>query len=177
MAGDRSASDGDVRSLFAGSAANVVQGRDFTGDVHFHDNRVAARAAARVAPRELPRLPSGFTNRTAELRLIDGITEGSREACPVIVVKGTAGVGKTSLGLRWAHDAAGRYPDGQLYLNLRGYHELDPIAPDAALRSLLESLGTAPSAVPAEADRCAALYRSLMADAKRIVFLDNASTA
>lgn len=177
MAGDDDSSSGDVRSVLSGTASNVVQGRDIAGGIHysFHDHG----ATRRVVPRELPRLASGFTNRVRELSQIDVAVAAGSEAgsCPIVIVEGTAGVGKTSVGLRWAHEVADRYPDGQLYLNLRGYHNLDPVQPEAALRALLEGLGTAPAAIPVEPDRREALYRSLMAGTQRIVFLDNASHA
>jgi tetratricopeptide (TPR) repeat protein len=132
-----------------------------------------------VVPRELPRAVAGFINRDRELRQIDSIAviAAPEGACPVVVLGGTAGVGKTALGLRWAHRAAGRYPDGQLYVNLRGFDDREPLTPAYALGSLLRSLGVEPARIPMESEERAALYQSLMSGARRIVFLDNVVSA
>ncbi|WP_405794585.1 ATP-binding protein [Streptomyces sp. NBC_01506] len=95
----------------------------------------------------------------------------------VCVVAGTAGAGKTSLALRWAHQVRDRFPDGQLYVNLRGYDPGEPITAQEALHRFLPALGVPPRSVPQDIDTAAALYRSLLAERRMLVLLDNASTA
>ncbi|MCQ4082488.1 NB-ARC domain-containing protein [Streptomyces sp. RB6PN25] len=94
---------------------------------------------------------------------------------PIAIVSGTAGVGKTSLAVHWAHRAAGAYPDGQLYINLRG-HSLDPaLSTTQALALLLQSLGVPSGSVPVDEQVQIGLYRSLLSQRRILVLLDNAS--
>ncbi|GLZ34199.1 SARP family transcriptional regulator [Lentzea sp. NBRC 105346] len=121
-----------------------------------------------VRPAELPLAARGFAGRATELAALDESDDG------VWVITGTAGVGKTALAVRWAHTARDRYPDGQLYVNLRGFDADDePLSPAAALAQLLRTLGAAPS----ETDDQSGLFRSLLADRKALVVLDNARDA
>jgi DNA-binding SARP family transcriptional activator/tetratricopeptide (TPR) repeat protein len=130
-------------------------------------------------PRQLPAAVAAFSGRTAELARLDALLAGDGEAGqPAVVisaVSGTAGVGKTTLGLHWAHRVAPAFPDGQLYLNLRGF---DPhgaaVDPAVAVRGLLEALGVPDEQIPAGLDARTALYRSLLATRKVLVMLDNA---
>ena len=96
-------------------------------------------------------------------------------AGPVLAaLTGTAGIGKSALALRWAHQAADRFPDGQLYVNLRGYDPVGPpLDPLSAVRGFLESLGTQADAMPREPHAQAALYRSLLSGRHVLVVLDN----
>ena len=128
--------------------------------------------------RQLPAGTSRFTGRAAELAQLDGALGTSLSRTPQItVITGTAGVGKTALAIHWAQGAAGRFPDGQLYVNLRGYDTADPMAPGAVLGSFLRALGLAGSAIPAGTQDRAAAYRSLLADRGMLILLDNAASA
>jgi tetratricopeptide (TPR) repeat protein len=94
---------------------------------------------------------------------------------PIAVVAGMAGVGKTALAVHWAHRVAGRFPGGQLHLDLRGFSATTPVRPNEALRQLLHGLGV--DQVPADLEEAAGLYRSLTAGRRLLVLLDNAATA
>jgi tetratricopeptide (TPR) repeat protein/transcriptional regulator with XRE-family HTH domain len=139
----------------------------------------AAHAAAAVGPRphELPADVSAFTGRATELAVLDRLLAGPAPAVVISAVSGTAGVGKTALAVRWAHRARASFPDGQVYVNLRGFSAEQPVAAGDALAGLLRSLGLAGSDIPAEVDERAARYRSLMDGRRILVILDNAATA
>jgi tetratricopeptide (TPR) repeat protein len=131
------------------------------------------------SPRELPHDVHGFSGRDTELDRIDGLLDGVQgEAGPevgVAVIDGPAGVGKTTLAVHWAHRMARYFPDGQLYLNLRGFdpHQR-PMSPADALRKLLGALGVNAQRIPADLDEQARLYRSVVAGQRLLVVLDNA---
>ncbi|MFD0967890.1 AfsR/SARP family transcriptional regulator [Plantactinospora endophytica] len=142
---------------------------------------VPARGLPR--PAQLPADLAEFTGRTAELARLDGLLDragrpSGRAATVIAVVSGTAGVGKTTLAVHWAHQVAHRFPDGQLYVNLRGF---DPagaaVDPAEAVRQLLDALQVPAERIPAELDAQAALYRSEMFHRRMLVLLDNARDA
>jgi DNA-binding SARP family transcriptional activator/tetratricopeptide (TPR) repeat protein len=143
--------------------------------------RPAKAASWPVTPRELPPAVPRFTGRSAELqtltRILDrGGVRGS-EAIVISAIGGTAGVGKTALAVQWAYQVADRFPDGQLYVNLHGYGPAQPIAPGDALGGFLRAMGVSGSNIPAGADERAARYRSLLADKRMLIVLDNAGSA
>jgi len=132
-----------------------------------------------AVPRQLPAAVADFTGRAAELRRLGQILDGTGVGGPGTVVLsaigGTAGVGKTALALHWAHQVAGRFPDGQLYVNLRGFDPSGtPVTAPEAIRGFLDALGVAPERVPASPEAQAGLYRSLMAGRRLLIVLDNA---
>jgi DNA-binding SARP family transcriptional activator/tetratricopeptide (TPR) repeat protein len=134
-----------------------------------------------VTPQELPPAVPGFTGRSAELealtRLLDRSGERAPDAVLISAIGGTAGVGKTALTVHWAHQAAGDFPDGQLYVNLRGYDPGQPMPAANALAGFLRSLGVPGQDIPPEEDQRAARYRSLLAGKRMLVVLDNAGSA
>lgn len=132
----------------------------------------------RRVPAMLPRANTRFTGRTGQLRLLDGHLAAAEGAAGLAVVTGMGGVGKTALAVSWAHRIAHRFPDGQLYFNLRGF---DPLAPgvDAAtvLGEALVALGVEAHQVPAGLDERIGLYRTVLAGRSVLVVLDNARDA
>jgi DNA-binding SARP family transcriptional activator/tetratricopeptide (TPR) repeat protein len=141
--------------------------------------RLAEAGPARVTPRELPPAVPGFTGRRAELRALTRLLDRPGDQVPGAVVisaiGGTAGVGKTALALHWAHQVADRFGDGQLHVNLRGFDPSStPVTPEAATRGFLDALGVVPERIPASPEAQAALCRSLLADRKMLIVLDNA---
>jgi tetratricopeptide (TPR) repeat protein/transcriptional regulator with XRE-family HTH domain len=129
-------------------------------------------AVPRPVPAQLPADVPAFTGRDAELAALDTFAASDRATT---AVSGTAGVGKTALAVRWGHRAAGRFPDGQLYLNLRGYDPDQPVTPTEALARLLESLGVPGGDIPLDIDACAAAYRSHVGGRRMFILLDNAA--
>jgi tetratricopeptide (TPR) repeat protein/transcriptional regulator with XRE-family HTH domain len=129
-------------------------------------------------PRQLPAAVADFTGRAAELQALTQILDDARAGAPGTVVisaiGGTAGVGKTALALHWAHQVAGRFGDGQLYVNLRGYDTAQPVTAAAAIRGFLDTLGIPPERIPPGPEAQAGLYRSLLADRKMLIVADNA---
>ncbi|WP_075779665.1 BTAD domain-containing putative transcriptional regulator [Streptomyces acidiscabies] len=133
------------------------------------------------APAQLPLEPRGFIGREKELARLDHILATASHRPPSVVVSavsGTAGIGKTALAVHWAHRVADRFPDGQLYVNLRGF---DPsgvaVTPDQAVRDFLDALGGAAQHVPADPQAREGLYRSLLAGRRMLLVLDNARDA
>ncbi|MGQ4431367.1 tetratricopeptide repeat protein [Streptomyces sp. SAS_260] len=134
---------------------------------------------ARVVPAQLPLDAVGFTGREDELARLEKVlgASGPRPSAVVVsAVSGTAGVGKTALAVHWAHRARDRFPDGQLYVNLRGYDLDRPMtAPDALVR-FLTALGVPGQDIPLEPDDRAARYRTEVAGRRMLIVLDNAAT-
>ena len=134
------------------------------------------RRMIRVVPRQLPAPVRHFVGRLDEQSALDALLDSvSASPGPVLAaITGTAGIGKSALALQWAHRAAQRFPDGQLYVNLRGYDPVGPpLEPLSAVRGFLESLGTPADAIPREPHAQAALYRSLLSGRRVLIVLDN----
>jgi DNA-binding SARP family transcriptional activator/Flp pilus assembly protein TadD len=141
---------------------------------------LAGERPAATVPRELPGLVAGFVGRAGELAALTELLDRSAEQAPAPVVisaiGGTAGVGKTALAVQWAHRTADRFPDGQLYVNLRGYDPDRPMPAADALAAFLQALGVPGQEIPPEEDERAARYRSLLAGRRALIVLDNAGS-
>jgi tetratricopeptide (TPR) repeat protein/transcriptional regulator with XRE-family HTH domain len=138
-------------------------------------------AVMATVPRELPADVGAFTGRSAELARLDALIPVAKNDAtdgPVVIsaVSGSAGAGKTALAMRWAHQAAERFPDGQLYVNLRGYDPEQPVSASEALAGFLRALGVPSRDIPVDEAERAARYRSLLAGRRMLVVLDNAAT-
>lgn len=134
-----------------------------------------------VVPAQLPADVAGFTGRTDHLKAVDDLVppgeEGQGAVVVISAIVGMAGVGKTALAVHCGHRLRDRYPDGQLYLNLRGHSADEPMSHREALTHLLTSLGLPPERVPSEVHSATGLYRSLLAGRRVLVVLDNAGDA
>jgi DNA-binding SARP family transcriptional activator/tetratricopeptide (TPR) repeat protein len=131
------------------------------------------RAPAR--PAQLPRDRDGFVGRAEHLAHLDSLLAQEPGTMVISAVAGTAGVGKTALAVHWAHRIRDRYPDGQLYLNLRGFDPaVQAMPPTEAVRRLLDALGVPHQRIPTDLDGQTALYRKLVTGRRLLVLLDNA---
>jgi tetratricopeptide (TPR) repeat protein/DNA-binding XRE family transcriptional regulator len=128
---------------------------------------------------QLPPAVAGFTGRAAELAALTGMLDQAGAGAPGTVVisalGGTAGVGKTALALHWAHQVAARFGDGQLYANLRGFDPSgNPAPPAEVIRGFLDAMGVPAERIPPLPQAQAGLYRSLLADKRVLIVVDNA---
>ncbi|MCC3765930.1 tetratricopeptide repeat protein [Glycomyces sp. TRM65418] len=141
--------------------------------------RKAVGAAQAPVPRELPIPPHRFTGRDDELRFLHGLagSDDVAEPVPIAVVTGMGGIGKTALAVHWAHRVTERFPDGQLFIDLRGHGEGPALRPIEALTALLGSLGVPPAHVPLDADQAAARFRTQIGTRRMLIVLDNAASA
>jgi DNA-binding SARP family transcriptional activator/tetratricopeptide (TPR) repeat protein len=130
-----------------------------------------------TVPRQLPPEVSAFTGRVREVAHLDALLLGPGGPTTIAVISGTAGVGKSSLALHWARRTADRFPDGQLWVNMRGYDHRPTMTPGQALTLFLRALGVPGEAIPPDVESQSGLYRSLMDGRRALVVVDNASTA
>ncbi|GAB2863278.1 AfsR/SARP family transcriptional regulator [Lentzea nigeriaca] len=165
----------------AGQLMRALTGADRRSDALAHYSRLRDRLADELgldpspalrdlatsiqrpqwSPRQLPAPPQGFTGREAELEALgDG---------PIVTITGPAGTGKTWLALHWAHEHAADYPDGQLFVDLNGRDPADVV------RAFITALGTAPDGIPPEPHAQTALYRTLLANRRMLIVLDDAA--
>lgn len=146
-------------------------------DTEFAVQRQDTVLSAPTAPRQLPAPPPHFAGRAAEMDALGRMLDGTAGVL-VSVIGGSAGVGKTALALRFAHQVSERFPDGQLYVNLRGFDPVGPpVTPADAIGGFLTALGVDPRRIPADLAASAALYRSLAASRRLLILLDNARDA
>ncbi|HSR85776.1 MAG TPA: BTAD domain-containing putative transcriptional regulator [Streptosporangiaceae bacterium] len=134
-------------------------------------------AAGPPIPRQLPAGVRHFAGRAPELKQLDALLSQEVPGGTVVIttISGTGGIGKTTLALRWGHQIAAQFPDGQLYVNLRGYDPSGvPLTPAEAIRGFLDALGVPPSQIPEPPDAQVALYRTILADRRVLIVLDNA---
>ncbi len=143
-----------------------------------HDLPLAT--AARTVPAQLPADVAAFTGRAGELAELDGLLGGMLDTTAggstIVCVTGTAGVGKTALAVHWATRVLDRFPDGQLYVDLRGYDPERPVAPADALAAFLTALGVDATQIPLRLDVRAARCRSELAGRRMLIMLDNAAS-
>ena len=139
----------------------------------------AKTSRRRVVPAQLPHNIPDFTGRDAELGRLDALLDqdgsGIRNAVVITVITGTAGVGKSALALYWAHRVRDLFPDGQLYVNLRGFGPAgSAMEPAEVIHGFLDAFAVPSDRMPVDLDDRAALYRTILADLRVLVVLDNA---
>jgi Bacterial transcriptional activator domain/NB-ARC domain len=161
--------------------ANLLRG---TPPEPVDDEASSRPATERLVPRQLPADIESFTGRDDVLAALDALVgpddgAGDLAERPVVimVLHGVGGIGKTTLAVHWAHRVTHRFPDGRLYLNLRGLGPGDPMGPPEALEVLLRGLGVPGDQMPADIDARSALLRTVLADRRVLLILDNARDA
>ncbi|GAA2828940.1 ATP-binding protein [Crossiella cryophila] len=149
----------------AGSVGgHLIQAASITGDIHLG-------ATPPPIPRQLPPAPTSFVGRTPELTALTNALGGNATVA-ITALAGTGGIGKTALALHWAHQRLEDFPDGQLFVDLRGFSpDSEPLAPETAVHGFLDALGQDPAHQPADPF---AHYRSLVAGKRLLIILDNA---
>src|SRR6266511_4899514 len=135
-----------------------------------------AAVARRDVPAQLPAGQPAFQGRGTELAQLDAALS-TPESAPPVVLTGPAGVGKTALAVHWARRAIERFPDGQLFVDLAGHGEGTAVDPGEALLHILQSLRIAAERIPADLGGRSALFRSVLANRRALVVLDNAADA
>lgn len=162
----------------AGEAPDEAPGGNLGGNLGGSAGGAPGGIPAGQVPRQLPAAIAHFVGRTGELMHLTGLLEdaaGTAGTVMISAIGGTAGVGKTALAVYWAHQVADRFPDGQLYVNLRGFDPSGtPVTPAKAVRRFLGALGVTVTGIPADLDARADLYRSMLASRRMLIVLDNA---
>ncbi|MFI6538716.1 BTAD domain-containing putative transcriptional regulator [Nonomuraea sp. NPDC050547] len=146
---------------------NMLAGEPFDG---WMPQKAQIDTTGSVIPQQLPANIRRFIGRQSELRRLNTLLAGRRQA-EVVVISGSAGIGKTSLVVHWAHAIRDEFPDGQIYLDLRAFAASSP----TTVRGLLQTLGVPSWRIPAELDAQIGMYRSLLATKKVLIVLDDAS--
>ncbi|MFI5591774.1 BTAD domain-containing putative transcriptional regulator [Amycolatopsis sp. NPDC051758] len=174
--------DRSARSFGTGPARELqelhrrlLQSRDLLGPADQHRTQAALRA---LPPAQLPSTVSEFVDRAADLARLDDFFLRSRMGDPpstlIVAITGPAGVGKTELGLHWAHTVREQFPHGQLHADLAGYGSDPPRDPGEVLAEFLDALGVSATTLPASLSARTAMLRTLLDERRVLFFLDNA---
>ncbi len=161
-------------NILSGFAKSVLQAGTIKGDINI---RQGVESAHFSEPRQLPPDVRGFIGREAYLAELNSFLSdqesfgGHLLVCTIV---GIAGVGKTTLAVHWAHQVQEHFRDGQIYIDLRGFAAVAPLNPGEALGRALRSLGMPPRSIPESTDERTALFRSITADKRFLIVLDNA---
>ncbi|MFI6013467.1 AfsR/SARP family transcriptional regulator [Streptomyces sp. NPDC051243] len=152
----------------------ILQDSDTTGP---HEHAMTGRLTAKAGPpAQLPLPSASFTGREKEIAALDELLHSRTDATPLAIaaLSGASGVGKSALAVHWANRVVEHFPDGQLFVDLRGYDKHDqPFSPMSALDSCLRALGVQGPEIPAELQERAALFRSLLDGRRMLIVLDN----
>lgn len=149
-------------------------------DEEFEESEAAVASRDVLTPAQLPADTYAFTGRTAVLARLDALTrdaDSPGHRYRIATLTGAGGIGKTALAVHWAHRVAPLFPDGQLYANLHGFSTATPERPIDVLGRFLRALGVTGGSVPVDPAEASALFRSLLANRRVLVLLDNAADA
>jgi transcriptional regulator with XRE-family HTH domain len=140
--------------------------------------REVEQPVGHVLPRQIPMAARHFSGRERELRALSALLDEDHRTVALTVICGPPGVGKTALAVYWAHQVSDQFPDGQLYVDLRGDQEPGAaLSPAEAIRGFLEAFDVPPARIPTSVEARAALYRSLLAGKRVLIILDGARDA
>ncbi|MDG4823429.1 BTAD domain-containing putative transcriptional regulator [Asanoa sp. WMMD1127] len=142
-----------------------------------HRRILRAAVHERTAPAQLPPPARTFLGRDEPLRRLDALAAAETAGPVVVVVSGMAGVGKTTLAVHWGHRVRRRFPDGQLAVDLRGWAQSRSMRPVEVIGRFLTAFGVPTANTPVDLDDAIQLYRTLTADKRLLVLLDNAEHA
>ncbi|MGW6880458.1 helix-turn-helix domain-containing protein [Streptomyces goshikiensis] len=167
-------SEGATAELI-GSVYMRPQARSHYSRDRFHgpDRR---HGAAQPGLAHLPPDPAGFVGRRDVLGWLDACLREADGGAAVALLAGGPGVGKSAIALRWSHNNAENFPDGVLYVDLRGFDARPALSPEHVLRRLLRALGIADHQIPLTLEECSAMFRASLAERRSLIVLDNAAT-
>jgi tetratricopeptide (TPR) repeat protein/transcriptional regulator with XRE-family HTH domain len=166
--------DGQACDLFVAAA----RGRGPAGAALAAVRRGAAGGSAAAVTRTLPRDTAAFTGRQAELGRLMAQLAGAAVGgvVGICAIGGMAGIGKTTLAVHAAHQLAGSFPDGQLFLPLHAHTPGQrPVTPADALAGLLLTAGVPAGQIPPGVEARAGCWRDYLADRKMLLVLDDAA--
>ncbi|WP_030434445.1 tetratricopeptide repeat protein [Actinoplanes subtropicus] len=168
----RGTNSGDIHNEASHVSASVfIQARDIYGDLV-----LAPRTLPAVTPQQVPPGVPNFVDRRRERRSLDALLRA--DAARVALLTGPGGVGKTALAIAWAALRQDAFPDGQLYLNLRGFdRHARPLTPSDALLTLLNGLGLHGDSIPPTLESRIGLFRTLVSHREILIVLDNLRAA
>ncbi|MEU3648628.1 BTAD domain-containing putative transcriptional regulator [Lentzea sp. NPDC034063] len=172
---------GDELGIDPGDELRRVHGQVLSGSIGAvarvpSGTPVVAAKPERVVPSQLPADIPDFVGRDEAVSLIVALLR-TAQGVPVVTLAGPPGVGKTALAVHAAHRMRADFPDGQLYVNLRGYAPGPPLSAVDVLPRFLRALGTEPDQVPLDQDEQEAMFRSTLTGQRVLLLLDNASSA
>jgi hypothetical protein len=168
---------GHIHNELHGPTGNSVQAAEIQGGVHVYQTMVSALPI----PCQLPPAVTHFTGRGEDVDQLDALLAGDSTCRPkaavISAIAGTAGVGKTALAVHWGHRVRDQFPDGQLYVNLRGFDSAIPLSPEQVLDGFLRALDIPVQKIPKDIQALTGLYRAVLSNRRVLVVLDNAKSA